>query len=55
MLPGFALNVFCLLAAIKNKSHVLCKWIFPILMLSGALGHSLLQCVCVLLGSGAGL
>lgn len=25
-----ALNIFCLLAAITTKSHVLCKWIFPI-------------------------
>lgn len=55
ILPSFALNLFCLLAAIKTKSHVLCKWIFSILMLSGTLGHFLLQTVCALLGGGVGL
>lgn len=43
ILLGFALNVFYLLTAIKTKSHMLCKWIFPVLLPSGALVHFLLQ------------
>jgi len=47
ILLGFVLNVFYLLIAVKNKSHMLCKWISPVLMLSGALVY-LLQHVLTL-------